>query len=128
MTLLERIRVGLLGIPLQIPPTPYGPALPRDVTLRQGDLVPRIGGLLTRMHGPAAAVTLGDTIVVHPSITLSPELLAHELEHVRQWREDALFPIRYALATLRYGYHNNPYEVAARAAARAAVNPTRTED
>jgi hypothetical protein len=46
-------------------------------------------------------------------------LLAHEMAHVRQWRADPLFPVRYALATLRHGYRDNPYEVEARAVASA---------
>ena len=36
-----------------------------------------------------------------PAATLTEPLLCHELVHVRQWREDALFPLRYTLATLR---------------------------
>jgi hypothetical protein len=128
MTLMERVRTRILGGSLALPPGISNASLPREVTLRQGRFIPRIGGLLARMGGPAAAVTLGKTIVVHPGRRLTPELLAHELEHVRQWREDGLFPVRYALATLRHGYHDNPYEVAARSAASSAANATRTED
>ena len=78
-----------------------------------------VGGLFTGSRSPAAAVTVGDTIVVHPAATLSPELVRHELEHVRQWREDGWrFPIRYAVQYARHGYRANPYEVAAREAER----------
>lgn len=117
MSLVEGIRSSLLG--RRIPPPAGIPPglLVAGVVLREGRLVPWIGGLLGRMGGRAGAVTLGTTIVVDPDAPLSPELLAHELTHVRQWREDALFPLRYTLATLRHGYRQNPYEVEARAVA-----------
>lgn len=96
-------------------------SLPGEVTVRRGRLVPAIGGILGRMRGPAAAVTLRRTIVLNPEARITPTLLAHELAHVRQWQKDPLFPIRYSLATIRHGYHNNPYEVEARALASDAA-------
>lgn len=99
------------------------PLVPEGVTLRRGRLVPRIGGLLARMGGPAAAVALGRTIVVHPDVRLTERLLRHELEHVRQWRGDLLFPLRYALETVRNGYRENRYEQEARRAERAGHEP-----
>jgi hypothetical protein len=67
--------------------------------------------------GRAAAVTLGDTIIVHPDAQLSPRLLRHELTHVDQWRRQPWsFIWRYTWYHLRYGYQENPYELAARAA------------
>lgn len=45
------------------------------------------------------------------------ELIAHELEHVRQFREwKLLFPILYFIEHFRVGYRDNKYEVAARRA------------
>ena len=119
MSLMERASGLLLG--RRIPPPAWipGELIPEGVVLREGRLIPRIGGLLARMGAPAAAVTLGRTIVVSPGARLSRQLLVHELTHVRQWREDVLFPVRYTLATLRHGYTNNPYEVEARQAAAA---------
>ena len=124
MSLVERTAGLLLG--RRIPPPAGVPdgLIPEGVVLREGSLIPRIGGLLARMGAPAAAVTLGRTIVVSPGARLSHRLLVHELTHVRQWREDLLFPLRYSLATLRYGYRDNPYEVAARQAAAAAHPPS----
>lgn len=91
--------------------------VPHDVAIRRGRLIPRIGGVLARMGRPAAAVTLGRTIVVHPGIEITGRLLRHELAHVRQWRaRPFLFPLLYAWNHLRYGYRNNPYEIEARAA------------
>ncbi|MGQ0813204.1 MAG: eCIS core domain-containing protein [Gemmatimonadota bacterium] len=69
------------------------------------------------MGGPAAAITLGRTIIVHPSARITRSLVQHELAHVRQWEQNRwTFPLRYLANHLRYGYHDNPYEVAARAA------------
>jgi hypothetical protein len=124
MSLLEQAAGLVLG--RRIPPPANLPegAVPDGVVLREGRLVPRIGGLLARMGAPAAAVTLRRTIVVNPGTRLSPQLLLHELEHVRQWRADFFFPVRYTLATLRHGYTNNPYEVEARIAASSAEIPS----
>jgi Domain of unknown function (DUF4157) len=121
VSLIERAAGLVLG--RRIPPPAGVPdgLIPEGVVLREGSLVPRIGGLLARMGAPAAAVTLGRTIVVSPGARLSRQLLVHELTHVRQWREDLLFPVRYTLATIRHGYVNNPYEVEARQAAAAQL-------
>lgn len=90
---------------------------PQGVVVRAGRIVPAIGGRLSGHAGPAAAVTLGRTIIVHPDIPLTDRLLRHELAHVRQWQRAPLtFPLRYVWHHLRYGYRNNPFEVEARAA------------
>lgn len=114
--MLEALKTLILGhrvSPDSFPELPVG-ALPAWVVLREGRTIPRLGGILARMERPAAAVTLGRTIVLNPDVRLTPQLLTHELAHVRQWRRDRWFPIRYSLATLRYGYNDNPYEVEAR--------------
>lgn len=128
MSLIERARSTLLGAPLPLPESFPRREIPDGVEVRSGRIIPGIGGLLARLGGPAAAVALRRTIVVHPDARLTPGLLAHEMEHVRQWSEDPLFPLRYTLATLRHGYRDNPYEVAARAAAQAAAHPPPLED
>jgi hypothetical protein len=94
-------------------------AVPEGVALRTARWLPVIAGKLSGMRAPAAAVTLGNTIIVHPDIKLTGRLLRHELEHVRQWRQHPVsFPARYLINHLRYGYFANPYEVEARAAER----------
>ena len=123
MSLIDRTAGLFLGRRIAPPADLPEGLLPDGVVLREGRLVPRIGGLLARMGAPAAAVTLGRTIVLNPDARLTPGLLVHELTHVRQWRADILFPIRYTLATLRHGYVNNPYEVEARLAAASAELP-----
>ena len=94
-----------------------GQPLPPGVAVRAASWLPALGGLLARMGGPAAAVTLGRTIVVHPGVPLTPRLLRHELTHVRQWQAHPFsFPVRYAWEFLRHGYEANPFEAEARAA------------
>lgn len=90
--------------------------LPAGVTVRTGRWIPALGGFFGRMGAPAAAVTLGRNVVVHPDVRLSRRLLAHELEHVRQWDADVWFPLRYTVESLRRGYFDNRYELQARAA------------
>lgn len=63
-----------------------------------------------------AAFALGSRVFISGDTPITPSLLAHERTHVQQHRADYLFPIKYALAHIKYGYHNNPYEVAAREA------------
>ena len=92
-------------------------ALPHGVSVLESRLVPRIAGWLSGMGGPAAAVTLGRTILVQPGVRLTDRLVRHELEHVRQWeREPRVFPFRYIASHIRHGYGENPYEAEARAA------------
>lgn len=91
--------------------------LPLGVEVVESRFVPRIAGWLSGMAGPAAAVTLGRTILVNPGTRLSERLLKHELAHVEQWERDPrAFPFRYIRAHIRHGYGDNPYEAEARAA------------
>jgi hypothetical protein len=56
---------------------------------------------------------------IDPEIRATVELVFHELIHVMQFRRNPLiFPLRYLLQHLRYGYMNNPAEVEARSCAR----------
>jgi hypothetical protein len=111
----DRILGPVVSPPPELPPG----LLPPDVTLRRGRLIPAIGGMLSRLGGPAAGVALRSTVVIHPDAKPSARLVAHELAHVRQWRADPLFPVRYTLETLRRGYRQNRYEKEARAAETA---------
>lgn len=93
--------------------------LPPGIEIRRSRLVPRIGGRLSGMGRPAAAVTLGRVILLHPSAPPAERLIRHEIAHVRQWeRRPLTFPIRYIAAHILHGYMRNPYEVEARAAER----------
>jgi hypothetical protein len=112
--MISRIADLVLGPRMSPPPEVPASLVPPGVVLRRGRLVPALGGFFARMRGPAAAVTLGRTIVVHPRVRLTRRLLAHELAHVRQWDEDLLFPLRYTVETMRHGYQENRYERQAR--------------
>ena len=104
-------------------PSPQAADLPGPqadgVAVRTSRWLPVIAGKLSGMRAPAAAVTLGRTIIVHPGVQVTGRLLRHELAHVEQWQRHPLtFPARYLLNHIRYGYDANPYEVEARAAER----------
>lgn len=114
--LIERILDRLLGPELPVPEETARELLPAGVRVRSGRWVPALGGMLGRMRGPAAAVTLGRNIVVHPAARLTRRLLAHELEHVRQWERERWFPLRYCAESLRRGYFSNRFEEEARSA------------
>jgi hypothetical protein len=107
----ERLATALLGAELAT--QGLGIPLPRGVKVRANRLIPALGGLGGGMRGPAAAVTLRGTILVHPAAQLDAGLLVHELAHVEQWRADPLFPLRYLAEWLRHGYRANRYEVEA---------------
>ena len=112
MSLFGRIADLLVGP--EIPPENLpGAPLPPGVTVRRNGLIPGIGGVTGRMRGPASAVTLGGTILVHPEVEIDEALLVHELVHVEQWRADPLFAVKYVAEWMRRGYRNNRYEVEA---------------
>ncbi|MEX0891886.1 MAG: DUF4157 domain-containing protein [Gemmatimonadota bacterium] len=113
MAILGRLMSAAAGRPEPRLPV----AVPEGVRVVRGRWIPALGGRLSGMGRPAAAVTLGRTIVVHPEARLTARLLRHELAHTRQWDERPfLFPLLYIARHAQYGYARNPYEVAARAA------------
>ncbi len=68
----------------------------------------------------ATAATLGHVVVTRDA-TPDPVLLRHEAQHARQQeRLGLLFALAYPLAGARWGYRDNPFEVAARQAARVS--------
>ncbi len=92
----------------------------------QGRWIPAIGGWLAGFDRPAAAVTLGRSIIVYPGVALTDALLRHELAHVRQWASHGVFfPILYIGYHLRHGYRDNPFEIQAR---EAETDGSRLED
>jgi hypothetical protein len=67
----------------------------------------------------ASAATLGQVVVLRDRHA-DERLLEHEATHARQQeRLGLLFALAYPVATAVWGYRNNPFEVAARAGARA---------
>jgi hypothetical protein len=85
--------------------------------VRYNRLLPTIGGWLTGRSRPMSAVTIRNTIYVHPDRVLNPRLLRHELVHVAQWKRYGwTFPVRYLVEHVRHGYQFNRFEVEAEAA------------
>ncbi|HEY4541344.1 MAG TPA: signal peptide prediction [Noviherbaspirillum sp.] len=79
---------------------------------------------ILRRHpaGPMQAITLGHVVIARPGM-LSPRLVVHELEHVRQGeRWGPMFPLLYLGSSAwqwlrgRHAYRDNRFEIAARAA------------
>lgn len=72
----------------------------------------------------ANAATLGQVIVLRDP-SADARLLAHEAVHARQQeRLGPLFAAAYPVASALWGYRRNPFEVAARAGARALNDPS----
>ena len=90
----------------------------------------RRGGMLVRVAGwflgqrSVAAVTLWRTVWIAPGVSLSVELLLHELRHVHQFQASATFPVLYLWETVRRGYFRNRFEVDARAYAAQRIEQT----
>jgi hypothetical protein len=92
----------------------------REARFRRGGAPPRIGGWF--LGAPSVAgIALGHTVWVALDAHLTPSLLLHELEHVRQWRTVRWFAWRYVWESLRRGYEWNRFEVAARLAVRTRM-------
>lgn len=82
------------------------------VTWRHGGLPLRIGGWFLGQKS-VAAITLGTTVFLATAERPSLQLLLHELGHVRQFRRDKTFPIRYLWESIRMGYARNRFETEA---------------
>jgi hypothetical protein len=95
-----------------------------EARYRRGGLPPRIGGWFLGIRS-VAGIALRHTVWLAPDADLTPELLLHELTHVRQWRSVRWFPVRYVWESLRRGYRENRYEIAARVAARNGLDQRR---
>jgi hypothetical protein len=97
-------------------------ALPADVTTAFPELASvawRYGGFPLRIGGwflgrrSVAGITLGATVFLSPASPPSLQLLLHELGHVRQYRRDKAFAMRYLWESVRRGYSRNRFELEA---------------
>jgi hypothetical protein len=115
----------LFGTPIDL-----DPCLLRDfpelgsARYRCGGAPPRVGGWCLGVRS-VAAIALGRTVWIADEADLTPELLLHEHAHVEQWRSVPWFAVRYVWESLRRGYFNNRFEVAARQAADDRLRVTR---
>ena len=107
---LEWLLAPLVGRPIDLPRVLLAtfPEL-STARFRRGGLAPRIGGWVLGQR-TVAAITLWRTIFVAPRVPLRPELLLHELGHVRQFEASVTFPLRYLWESLRQGYGANRFE------------------
>ena len=126
MGIIGRIGAALMGIPEAIPPELLRrfPELER-VHIRRGGLPPRIGGWALG-RATVAAITLRQWVFLAPGVPKQASLLLHELRHLQQFEASPLFPLQYVWATLRHGYHANPYEADARDYAAEQLRVPRT--
>lgn len=92
----------------------------REATWRRGGLPPRVGGWFLGRKS-VAAITLWRTVFLAPEVAPHPELLLHELGHVRQFGGSIWFPLRYIWESARRGYSGNKYEHEAQAFADARL-------
>lgn len=99
-------------------PTPAAAA--PEVRVRESRLLTGFASLIR--PGTVHAVTIGSTIYVRPDVPPNPGFIAHELEHVAQWRAHGWlgFPILYMVAVILPG---NRFEEAADSARAAVVIP-----
>ena len=95
--------------------------------------------LRTRTHSPLAriacrvlgsqrvAMVIGQTVhlsgATRDEFLADAEWVAHELVHIRQFKEHGLVPFlwKYLVESVRVGYYHNKYEVEAREEARRVV-------
>ena len=124
MSVLGRLADRVLGP--RVPPCEVPYPLPPGVVLRRNRLIPAVSGwFMGGRRRPAAAVTLGRTILVNAHQRITDDLVVHELVHVEQWR-DPLFAVKYVAGWIRYGYRMNPYEREAYARQRAYARRRKT--
>jgi hypothetical protein len=114
MGFIGRVRAALIGQPEPLPRELRAryPEL-GQLRLRRGGLPPRVGGWALG-RATVAAITLRRWVFLAPQAPATPPLLLHELRHVQQFEASPLFPIQYLWASLRHGYHDNPFEADAR--------------
>lgn len=83
-----------------------------SVAWRLGGFPLRVGGWLLGRRS-VVGITLGRTVFLSDAESPSIQLLLHELGHVRQFRRDKAFPIRYLWESAIRGYSRNRFELEA---------------
>jgi len=91
-----------------------------DFNIKQHSWLARIAAW--KLGSSSVAIVLGKTIHLHnvssEKFLSDDSWVKHELCHIEQFRQHGYlnFIIKYLLESIRKGYYNNKYEVAARAA------------
>ena len=94
------------------------------IYIKENSLIARIAAW--KMNSSQIAIVIGRTIHLHNASRQefidNKRWLSHEMEHIRQYRRYGLirFIILYLVETAKKGYHDNKYEVEARAAEKYA--------
>ena len=88
--------------------------------IRENSFIARIAAW--KLKAKQVAIVIGNTIHLHNTSTEellnNKPWLKHELEHIRQYKKYGLigFIVSYLVESIKKGYYNNKFEVAARAA------------
>ena len=97
----------------------------QNLRTQTGSPLARIARLVLR--SPRVAMVLGQTVhlsgTTREQFLADAEWVAHELVHLRQYREHGLLPFlwKYLRESARVGYYQNRFEVEAREEARRMV-------
>ncbi len=92
----------------------------RKIYIKQGSKIAKWAA--GNLNSQDVAIVIWNTIFIYGTTVedflQNKRWLRHEIEHVHQWRRNGffLYIIKYLYYSLRYGYHDNPYEVQARKA------------
>ena len=91
-----------------------------QVFIKENSWIARLAAF--KLRKASCAIVIGQTIYLHraskEAFLSDMSWLRHEVCHVRQWKKQGFvfFLFHYLILSLRYGYHQNPYEVEARKA------------
>jgi hypothetical protein len=92
----------------------------QDFIIKENSLFARIAAF--KLGTKSVAMVLGKTIHLHNTtkkeFLQNKQWVKHELCHIRQFKQHGyfFFIVKYVWESIRSGYHNNKYEVEARAA------------
>lgn len=113
LSIARRVRQILVGEPFALPEAVLArhPEL-GEAKWRRGGVPLLVGGWCLGQR-TVAGITLGKTVFLADFVRPESSLLLHELAHVRQFRQDKRFPIRYLWESIRHGYTGNRYEAEA---------------
>src|SRR6266498_4313075 len=93
--------------------------LAMKISIKEKSFIARIASKI--LHEKSVAVVIGKTIHLwnadKKNLLKNKKWLRHELVHIQQFRQHGLikFLLLYAWESLKNGYYNNKFEVAARA-------------
>jgi len=90
------------------------------ISIKENAIIAKIAA--RKLNEESVAIVLGNTIylfgVSRIDFLNNERWLRHEMEHIRQFRQYGFIPFlyKYLMESWRNGYHNNCFEIEARAA------------